>query len=245
MTIFFLLSISTTTAANLTVGTTGECSDIETSITQLSTISDENNTIFLEEGTYTGIMNTYITINNSFDNRNLKFIGKGNKNNVIIDGENTAWLFYVTGNVNLSFENITFKNANNPVAGGVITATNGESLTVINCNFSNNNGKWGGAIYSAIGKITIDNTIFENNHGSSEALNGTGGAIYLINMITTLINNSIFTNNQAQTQGGAIFITGQDLTLENITFNNNNNAGEGGAICTNVGRIYIKKKKCF
>ena len=66
-------------------------------------ISENDSTIYLNDGTYFGDKNTRITIEKSLTIEGSK--------DTIIDGENKNYLFTITGNVKLTFKNIKFINA--------------------------------------------------------------------------------------------------------------------------------------
>ncbi|WP_054835360.1 hypothetical protein [Methanobrevibacter arboriphilus] len=140
--------------------------------------------------------------------------GNGSPDQVIIDARGLGRMFNISGNSNITFENITFIN-------GYI-----------------NNGN-GGSLYITAGKTTITNCVFKNNNASTVNTSASspaytyGGAIY--NTANNLeINNSKFTNNTAYTRtyhynwgqdsfayGGAIYNTGLNLSVNNSEFNNN------------------------
>lgn len=88
--------------------------------------------------------------------------------NVVIDGQNLRNIFILKDNAKLTLINITIKNSLNSAIFSQGSYTTGSTkLSLINCNFYNNNGKnTGGAIYfNNNGEISINNCIFENNKG--------------------------------------------------------------------------------
>ena len=128
--------------------------------------------------------------------------------------------------------------------GGIFNNGEGASKecspSILNCNFTNNTARHGGAIYN-VGRDgesspTLTNCTFTNNATTSR-----GGAIYNLGFQGTsspILTNCTFTNNTAE-PGGAIYNDGSNgtssPTLTNCIFTNNtatNNRGIslGGAI---------------
>lgn len=99
------------------------------------------------------------------------------------------------------------------------------NLTIINSNFTNNIGTWGGAIYdqNAVNLTIIDST-FENNTATASS----GGSIYTGPSDKILINNSKFINNNANV-GGAISCHSRNSSIINSIFINNS-ANVAGAM---------------
>lgn len=111
-------------------------------------------------------------------------------------------------------------------AGAIATRGSGD-LTVQACKFTNNKGVNGGAIYSLLGKLTVDKSLFQNNSSAGDIGGGAvftdggdpvgpgtpvGGAI--------TIRNSRFEGNKTKGEGGALFLYsyGADkMLLENCT----------------------------
>ncbi|MCL2688083.1 MAG: hypothetical protein FWE58_06060, partial [Methanobrevibacter sp.] len=181
---------------------------------------DSVGTIHLNPGTYSGINNTNITVN-----KNVTFQGNGSPDRVVIDGENSNWLFNIQDNLTVKFINITFRNA---VADNGAAIFNGFSSNVkfINCIFENNFAVNGGAIYNNKGTISVENSLFTNNQASN------GGAIYNNGFFSVVGSN--LTNNVA-INGGAIYNNGYvRLSDSNLTYNV---ANIGGAVYNNENII--------
>lgn len=180
------------------------------------TVTD-GGTINIANGIYTGINNTKITIN-----KNINITGQS-KEGTIIDGVKSSWIFIISSGKNVIIQNLTFVNGN-ASSGGAIS--NGGSLTVNNCAFTNNtvtntsNGN-AGAIYNTGNALTISNSTFTGNKA------GYGGAI--VSFGTWTISDCIFTNNIAGI-GGAIYNSASSATVNVCTFLSNT-ASRGGAIC--------------
>ena len=161
-------------------------------------------------------------------------------------------------NANLTVQNSNFYNNQSDMAGGAIYTDS--SLTVKNSNFYNNrtnktvsdenskgneesSGLGGGAIFSLIGDLNIEEASFANNE-----TNGNGGAIYSF-VGTQSIKNSDFIGNKAEQDGGAIYALSLDNSQETTTitdsnFINNTAVKNGGAISLeNTQASIIAKNK--
>lgn len=161
-------------------------------------------------------------------------------------------------NANLTVQNSNFYNNQSDAAGGAIYTDS--SLTVKNSNFYNNrtnktvsdenskgneesSGLGGGAIFSLIGDLNIEEASFANNE-----TNGNGGAVYSF-AGTQSIKNSDFIGNKAEQDGGAIYALSLDNSKETTTitdsnFINNTAVKNGGAISLeNTQASIIAKNK--
>ena len=112
-------------------------------------------------------------------------------------------------------------NEAHSTSGGAIAGSGYGSkpyLTVLNCEFRNNNASGsGGAISFGSGELIVNNSVFIEN----KALSGTGGAISTSGATST-ITYSNFTNNTAIGRGGAIYATGNgQLNVYHCNFVNN------------------------
>ena len=127
--------------------------------------------------------------------------------------------------------NCSFYN-NNGLYGGAIFS-NGANISISNCNFINNTGKdYGGAIFSNGGNISISNCNFINNTGKYY-----GGAIYQLYGNLSL-TSSVFDENKAN-DGGAVFIFSKNgFLIENNNFTNNLANSSAGAIYTFYNQNY-------
>lgn len=161
-------------------------------------------------------------------------------------------------NANLTVQNSNFYNNQSDMAGGAIYTDS--SLTVKNSNFYNNrtnktvsdenskgneesSGLGGGAIFSLIGDLNIEEASFANNE-----TNVNGGAVYSF-AGTQSIKNSDFIGNKAEQDGGAIYALSLDNSQETTTitdsnFINNTAVKNGGAISLeNTQASIIAKNK--
>ena len=178
-----------------------------------------------------------------------------------------------TGVINLTIDGLTLKTTNLQVVRSESLISNSifldniagalncrdSSITVKNCHFEGNKGKYGGAIYIDATKLSIIDTMFIKNEA-----NFSGGAICAENSCISVkgtshnVSNtvSIFSGNFAGQDGGAIFLIFKtDVSLNGTGFLENNsricshassleftssatlfcgntaNNGNGGAIC--------------
>ena len=166
-------------------------------------------TVNIADGTYTGDKNTKITIS-----KDMKIVGQS-KTGTVINGTDSAWIFYIQSGATVTIENLTLANGN---------ADNG------------------GAVYND-GSLTVNNSIFTGNYVDSidysdDPVTGFGGAIY--NNGVLIVDNSNFTSNVASYGGGAIHNNG-DLTVTGSNFDDNYviQTGYGGGAISNMGILTV------
>jgi predicted outer membrane repeat protein len=205
---------------------------------------DENGTVYIADGVYTGVNNRGITIS-----KNMTITGQSQKD-TIVNGSNSNKIFCIADSVTVTIQNLTFINGRAigilPQTGGAIT--NNGTLTVVNCNFTDNYAhNFGGAIHnSQSGTLTVKDSTFTGNDA------GNGGAIS--NWGTMMLNNNNFTSNNVANFGGAIYNDGDkaltipyvgNATVTNCTFTRNIAGtydvgyGSGGAIYTANGDLTV------
>jgi len=252
--LFFFLTIIT--LAILAIGLIDSVSAVDITIDSKTpgglkkTIENASNgdTIYLENGVYSGKENTGLRIH-----RSITISGKGS--NVVIDAKIKDNIFNIAPDTKVTLKNLKLINGKSTGHGGAIYSQS--SLIVSSCNFNNNQArKSGGAIsiHDSDGTLTVSGSIFANNK-----CDGIGGAIFGGRANRISVSDSIFTNNKAIREGGAIYGRA-DLSSKHITgstFTNNKAIREGGAIYgngftvnnskftnneakTNGGAIYIR-----
>lgn len=178
-----------------------------------------NDTISLNNGTYTGVNNTNVNVPSG---KNLTIQSQNPNNKAIIDCQGT---WFLSNGGNLTLINLIIKNAN----GGAI-GSNGY-LTIINCTFINNTGGDGGAIRNNANSSIIGSTFINNT------ATGSGGAIYSYTGNLN-VSDSNFINNIALSTGwggGAIYTTSDTVMINNSNFTNNTSGFFGGAIMAQNG----------
>ncbi|MCL2688092.1 MAG: hypothetical protein FWE58_06110 [Methanobrevibacter sp.] len=209
--------------------------------------------ILLNSGNYTGINNTGITINKS-----ITLKGKDPTDTVIIDAQDITRIFELDNNLNITFANIIFINANASGNGGAINNPNNNTrMKFIDCTFTNNkvakttnSDGFGGAIYNN-GFMGLTDCTFNNINASSSGgaiyNNGSTIRVYDLELLQKFLNlffnennikNSIdhglvdctFNNISASDSGGAIYNTGSGLGFVDCFFNDISADGDGGAV---------------
>ena len=105
--------------------------------------------------------------------------------------------------------------------GGAILQLEG-SLTVENCNFTQNTAFYdGGAIYASYVNLKLNNDNFADNRGLNDDARGSNGGGLYLDMTNATITNSSFTNNFAAFDGGAIYTYDTSLFMNKNYFTNN------------------------
>lgn len=219
------------------------------SISKAVEISENNATIQLSDGTYSGSKNTRITIDKS-----INIVGS---KNTVIDGENTNYLFTITNNAKVTFKNIKFINAfkspesyainyNNPVYGSAIEIRNAVVI-IDNCTFeanqvaysTNNQYTYGGAISNS-GDLTIINSKFTSNIAqSTSGLFSYGGSIYNNGTLKIISSEFLKASNNDFSFGGYIANYGNTIIADSV-FANSKSAGESrGSAIYNEGYLNL------
>ena len=148
-----------------------------------------------------------------------------NGNGHFLDALGKCRIFSITGDNNVTLNNILFRNGNssgidgtltNYENGGAILWSSGDNATINNCTFTNNNANYGGALYcSNIANIYINDTVFSQNTASSY-----GGGAYLIDNDKVTISNSTFKFDYSN-HGSALYCNGNNYDLSLCDFVNN------------------------
>ncbi len=142
--------------------------------------------------------------------------------------------------------------------GGAILIWSESELTIQGSEFTKNKGVNGGAINNLLSKLTIEDSIFQNNDSTPGGItqHGYGGAIYTdgaslndgISSGTISISNSIFEANRAAGQGGGLFLFAyppDKILVENSTIIDNyvikNSKGDslGGGLRAGNGELTV------
>lgn len=160
---------------------------------------------------------------------NLVIDGNGHT----IDASGDSRIFIITGE-NITLKNIIFENGHshnnydNPINnhGGALRINSHNNLTIINCEFKNNNSERNGGVISG-GNINISESKFTENTAQND-----GGVIYSYGG-ELIITESKFTENTAEMHGGAIYNNDGNLTIVGSIFTRNT-ATYGGAIYCSI-----------
>lgn len=163
-------------------------------------------------------------------------------NLIILSGGNSKRLFNVKPGIRFTVNNLTLANGHTAGQGAAINSSGYlNMLTVYHCKFVNNiatqlGEAGGGAIYSALGTLTVNNSTFTGNKASI------GGAIRILNSNLT-VTASTFTGNKAVDSrlgnGGAIYVDGAkgdngQIIIRGSTFKSNTATAFGGAFFNSI-----------
>ncbi len=112
------------------------------------------------------------------------------------------------------------------IGGGIYNEHDADSI-VVDCDFVDNEGLWGGgAIGDDYGECDsyVVNSRFYNNRGDL------GGAMFIGPNGTLIVVNCLFSRNQAESIGGGIWLRGSSLQVVNSTFYHNEALSWGGGM---------------
>ena len=108
--------------------------------------------------------------------------------------------------------------------GGSVHASTYCEITVSNCMFDQNAGRYGAVFYMSIkSSLFISDSQFHNNVAS------VGGCVYLLDSILD-ITESIFSNNTAQVYAGAIAAERSNITMKLSHFHHHESGDRGGVL---------------
>src|SRR6185369_14682188 len=102
----------------------------------------------------------------------------------------------------LSISGLTVTNGFNSANDGGALKFAGKTLNINGCEFSNNIAAWSGGALYVNGKLTVTDSVFNNNFSTATGTSG-GGAINVTGSVN--VSNSTFTDNIANGLGGAIY----------------------------------------
>lgn len=196
----------------------------------------------------------FIFTDSKFINNNAQMGGvilfKNNPNSYLINCSFENNIVYeesvmIVFNSNVDMLNCSFNN-NEGYDSGAIEVDDDGIVMILNSKFTNNYGKYGGAILN-YNQLYVYNSTFENNSaeiggailsdGNTTILNSqfylnnaTYGAAIAIESNNTVVNNTLFLLNNANTCGGAIYCNASDFEILNSNFSFNTANYTGGAI---------------
>ena len=128
-------------------------------------------------------------------------------------------------NTHLDLINCTVTNNMMGKIGGIVQASTGCGITVSNCKFRQNTGRYGAVFYMLIKSfLFISDSQFYNNVAFL------GGCVYLLDSVLD-ITKSIFSNNTAHVYGGAIVAERSNITLKYNHFRHQKSGVRGGILC--------------
>ena len=251
----FLVTVAAAHAATLTVTTTTDAG-VGSLRAQIAAAAGGDTVSITTTGTI-----TLTTGAISIAGKNLIIAGPGASSLTVTTGATTRALSIV--NAACTISGITFNNCKGLVGdvdtGGAIAVDNFTSgglsnVTTINdCNFTNNQSGWGGAVDIFNGGLVMNRCTFSRNscNGVAFGTNGGGGALSIGPTVASMITNCTFSGNSqngaatGQPGGGAVYNYGAvvsnppQITVEHCTFVGNvDAAAAAGAIRGNYTSSY-------
>jgi len=182
----------------------------------------DGDTVLVEPGTYTGILNRSIYVYSDFIMRST-----AGPDSTIVDCE---WMWFMQAFDSLPgkivIDGFTVTNSYDP--GDAAIDFVGKSLDIRNCVFINNAGdSTGGAISVIDGSLSVDRCVFSHNRAQTGAAIVHGGISNLIDVPTRIINSTFYRNTaDSITPGAIIHVYNSTVypTLRNniIAFNRSN-----------------------
>ena len=157
--------------------------------------------------------------------------------------QDSGGAIYSQGDVNLYNTTFESNNAKEDMTGdnngGAVFGVN--SVSADGCTFKSNEAiKKGGAIYAAVGKVVLKNSLFQSNTATgSLARPARGGAVFS-EKNHVLVDSCIFENNHAKF-GGAIY-SEVSIKASNTSFSKNTANSKGGAIHSQTS---VELKSCL
>ncbi len=187
--------------------------------------ADENDTIYIATGIYTGTSDYVVVVDKSLflsGGWNSTYTSQNNRST--IDGENSRAGIHINNGVNAEISHFIIQNGQETENGGGINNEGNSKIKY--CTIRNNTG---GGIYNN-STLTIEWSTINNNTRW-----GGGGGVHGLSGEFTTINNCLIYDNQA-TYGGGIYIGNGNLFVNNSTINNNKT--EFGTTNSSGGGIY-------
>lgn len=182
----------------------------------------EGSTVVLDKNEYVGNGQSIILA------KSVSIAGKSGMK-PIIDGKELSRILYIGEKAdNLKISNLKFNNGEAHLNKGAAMFIYGTDIEIVGCEFNNNHGRFGGAIFS---------------DDARDKVKDAGNRVRLV--------NCSFYGNSADLAGGAVGLFGDDVDIINCTFESNgvnnkiryDSAIYGGAI--QLGRINeVVKSKC-
>ncbi|MGP1273249.1 MAG: choice-of-anchor Q domain-containing protein [Phycisphaerales bacterium] len=223
MTVLALACIAGSTLSQQTIHVPGDIPTLTLALNPTASGLQPGDTIELAQGDYAGsfeVNTPGITIRAAVPRE------------ATVDAFNIDSVFTVDApGAPITFEGLVIRRGSNTGSnGGGINVINAGGIVIRNCEFELNNANAGGAIYSIVPNLTIEDSDFTDNTASlfGGAVRSAGAA-----GISVTITGSAFTNNRALAgNGGAIDHAGNGaaLTIADSTFTGNTCTSAGGAV---------------
>ncbi len=120
--------------------------------------------------------------------------------------------------------------------GGGVYILQSDQFLVSHSQFSSNSAHSGGAIYNNNNPLTVEQTLFTENHATGLL----GGAIYT-NKDSVQISQSQFIENDSVARGGGLFADSGTLTVSTSLFSGNSAETLGGGIQINRANVSVSE----
>ena len=149
---------------------------------------------------------------------------------------------YLNRVTNATFVRNSFVNRTRCCAtGGVLYIQSCTSVTITQCNISNNRVYYGAIYGSRINSFTVEESNLNNNYYPYSSSSSHGGAIYYYYGNISILKSN-FSGNRATRSGygGAVYVSdAQKVTINNTHFNSNTAGYQGGAVYVSGGQVNI------
>jgi parallel beta-helix repeat protein/predicted outer membrane repeat protein len=191
--------------------------------------AEDNDTVLVADGTYTGTGNRDI----DFHGKAITVRGENGRGKCIIDCKGTndephrGFYLHSGEGRNSVVAGFTITNGYHSWGGGIFCSH--ASPAVTNCTFSNNSATEGGAIwiYDEGKGTTLTNCTFSRNSAGRN-----GGGIYIMDS-SPILTNCTFSGNSAGVYGGAVAVRCEEIsspTIKNCLIIGNRAEDDGGGI---------------
>jgi predicted outer membrane repeat protein len=222
-------------------------------IQQAIDVSWDGGTVWVADGTYTGVGNHNI----DFRGKAITVRSEDGPENCIINsygGRYSGFVFLSGEGPNSVLDGFTITNCHGRYVddwyegyrgGGIFCSDS--SPTIQNCIIRNNSGYMGGGMYNWNSSPAVTNCVFYNNTAIRAIYTpGDGGGVYNAAASSPTFINCTFSGNSAANDGGGVcnsvmdmpgtgYMQGCNPILLNCTFNDNSAGGDGGGMYNRLG----------
>lgn len=188
------------------------------------------------------IMDGYYSIEDGISISGQTDVHISSSDGAILDCVNNTHIFDIEPGSSLTLSNIEIVNC---ISSSI--RSHDAIVSISNCTFHDNNGIYGGAIFSDGSDITILDSNFHDNNATQ------GGAVYISSSKTgsVLVYRSVFISNLAVeiypedysivfpyfTGGGALSVNDTVISVDNSTFIENHSSQAGGGVFISEGSM--------
>ncbi len=144
----------------------------------------------------------------------------------------------IADGISMEIWNSVFQTNAADYKGGAVYALNNATILIENTRFSGNSAESdGGAVAADDSTLTVNNCNFTENITNHTSDVGDGGAISVENGADLVITESIFTDCSARDSAGAINAVDSTVLIENTTVSNNAASYGGAGLRVNRGTL--------